>query len=73
MERNAFEYLYSLKKEQANPNGVNADFEQGVLKGIVEMAFFAGIITDEEMATYYGEIYSIYSIVNKLEMFTEQK
>ena len=74
MERNAFEYLYSTRMERANPKGVNALHEQGVLKGIVDMAYYANIITTEEMSQYYNEIMEVYSIINRLEfLFKNQE
>ena len=66
MERNAFEYLYQSKKDQAIPEGICHEYEEGVMKGIVDMAYLANIITTEEMKAYYTEITEIYSPIKRL-------
>ena len=66
MERNAFDYLYQSKKDQAIPNGISHEYEEGVMKGIVDMAYMASIITTEEMKEYYTEITDIYSPIKRV-------
>lgn len=66
-ERNAFEFLYNSRKEVANPNGLNHWYEEGFLKGIVDMAFMAGIITNEELSKYYDEVSDIYCPIKRLD------
>lgn len=65
-EKKAFEYLFQLELEKGNPDGINPDYEEGILKGIVDMAYFAEIITSEELAQYYKEISKKYSVVKRL-------
>ena len=60
--RMAFEQTYELEKRYAEPNSVTSEYDRGVMKGIVRMAFLSKIITREEMKAYYEEIREIYSI-----------
>lgn len=71
MERNAFEYLYQSKKEQADPEGICHEYEEGVIKGIVDMAHMAGIITIDELKEFYTEISDIYNPIKRLKMLQE--
>jgi hypothetical protein len=66
MERNAFEYLYQSKKDQAIPEGICHEYEEGVMKGIVDMAHMAGIITIDELKEFYTEISEIYSPIKRV-------
>lgn len=60
MERKAFDYLYESRTEMAKENQIVPEYEEGVLKGIVDMAFMAGIISDDEMSKYYKEIFNLF-------------
>lgn len=60
MERKAFDYLYESRTEMAKENQISPEYEEGVLKGIVDMAFMAGIISDDEMSKYYKEIFNLF-------------
>lgn len=70
--RRSFEYLYHLEMDRGNPDGINPDYEEGLIKGIVDLAFFAEIITYEEFAQYYKEISRKYSISKRLEREMEK-
>lgn len=59
--RMAFEQTYELEKKYAEPNSITREYDRGVMKGIVKMAFLSRIITNEEMKAYYKEIKDIYS------------
>lgn len=60
MERKAFDYLYESRTEMAKENQISPEYEEGVLKGIVDMAFMAGIISDDEMSKYYKDIFNLF-------------
>lgn len=60
MERNAFEYLYESRTEMAKENQISPEYEEGVLKGIVDMAFMAGIITNDEVSKCYKDIFNLF-------------
>lgn len=57
----AFEQTYELEKKYAEPNSITREYDRGVMKGIVKMAFLSRIITQEEMKAYLEEIKDIYS------------
>lgn len=59
--RMAFEQTYELEKKYAEPNSITREYDRGVMKGIVKMAFLSRIITQEEMKAYLEEIKDIYS------------
>ncbi len=59
--RMAFEQTYELEKKYAKPNGITREYDRGVMKGIVKMAFLSRIITQEEMKAYLEEIKEIYA------------
>lgn len=59
--RMAFEQTYELEKKYAEPNSITREYDRGVMKGIVKMAFLSRIITNEEMKAYLEEIKDIYS------------
>ncbi len=65
--RDAFEFLYERRKEEANPNGINHEYEHGILKGIIDLAHMADIITTDELSKCYDEIAEIYSPIKRLE------
>ena len=71
--RETFEYMYNTRMERGNAKGINAEYEQGEIKGIVTMAFMIGIINQEEFEKYFNELFEKYSIVNKLEFTTFKK
>lgn len=72
VERKAFEYLYQSKKNQANPDGLSHEYEEGIMKGITDMAFLAGVITDEELSQCYKEISEIYCPIKRLNKAMEE-
>lgn len=65
-ERQTFEYAYQSRMERGNPKGINADYEKGELKGIVDMAYFLDIVTADELGDFYKEIMDKYSLLNRI-------
>lgn len=72
VERKAFEYLFQSRKNQANPNGISHEYEEGMMKGIVDLAFLADIITHDELKECYSEISEIYCRLKRLEHIQEE-
>ena len=58
--RMAFEQTYNIEKKYAEPNSITSEYDRGVMKGIVRMAFLSKIITSEEMKAYSDEIKEIF-------------